>query len=152
IALTKTIPIISRSGDPLGQGIVTNLARPGANVTAIANVVSPESEGKVLSVLAEVVPAARRVAYISAGPEEQPVAATQGYIAAAKEAASKLGLSMTTAIARVPTDEQSYDQVFAIAAAAGAEMLQFGIHAAFNVDAKIIARLALESRLPAISP
>jgi len=33
---TSTIPIVMTSGDPLGSGLVANLARPGGNVTGMS--------------------------------------------------------------------------------------------------------------------
>ena len=37
MALTSTIPMVSLSGDPLGAGLVSNLAHPGGNLTAVAS-------------------------------------------------------------------------------------------------------------------
>lgn len=59
---TKTIPIIMTAvGDPVGLGIVTNLARPGGNVTGFSNM-SGDLAAKRLALLKEAVPAAKRVA------------------------------------------------------------------------------------------
>ena len=47
---TQTIPIVmATSGDPLGTGVVSGLARPGGNVTGLSN--SPELVGKQLELL-----------------------------------------------------------------------------------------------------
>ena len=35
-AATTTVPIVAIMGDPIGEGIVTNLARPGANITGVS--------------------------------------------------------------------------------------------------------------------
>src|SRR6266851_6003078 len=35
-AATTTVPIIAIMGDPIAEGIVTNLARPGANITGVS--------------------------------------------------------------------------------------------------------------------
>ena len=58
---TKTIPIVFHGvGDPVAQGIVASLARPGGNITGLASL-SPEVGGKRLELLKEVVPTASRV-------------------------------------------------------------------------------------------
>jgi len=59
---TKTIPIVMTSvGDPVGVGLVTNLARPGGNVTGLSNM-SGDLAGKRLELLKEAVPKAKRIA------------------------------------------------------------------------------------------
>jgi putative ABC transport system substrate-binding protein len=58
---TTTIPIILwGAGDPVRTGLVETLARPGGNVTGMS-IVSTEIDAKRLSLLREVLPAARRV-------------------------------------------------------------------------------------------
>jgi putative ABC transport system substrate-binding protein len=58
---TKTIPIVFHGvGDPVAQGIVASLARPGGNITGLTSL-SPEVGGKRLELLKEVVPTASRV-------------------------------------------------------------------------------------------
>ena len=59
---TKTIPIVMASvGNPVGNGFVASLARPGGNITGIATL-QDEVLGKLIGVLHEVAPGARRVA------------------------------------------------------------------------------------------
>ena len=61
---TTTIPIVwGTIGDPLGIGIVTNLAHPGANVTGFSSRAA-ELEAKRLQLLKEVVPGLSRVAIL----------------------------------------------------------------------------------------
>ena len=61
---TATIPIVMGViGDPLGSGIVTNLARPSGNITGCALRVA-ELEAKRLQLLKEVVPELSRVAIL----------------------------------------------------------------------------------------
>jgi putative tryptophan/tyrosine transport system substrate-binding protein len=61
---TTTIPIVMGTvGDPLGSGIVTNLARPGANVTGSSSRAA-ELEAKRLQLLNEAVPGLSRVAIL----------------------------------------------------------------------------------------
>ena len=61
---TATIPIVMGAiGDPLGSGIVTNLARPDANVTGFSSLAA-ELEAKRLELLKEAVPGLSRVAIL----------------------------------------------------------------------------------------
>ena len=61
---TTTIPVVMGAvGDPLGIGIVTNLARPGANITGFSSRAA-ELEAKRLQLLKEVVPGLSRVAIL----------------------------------------------------------------------------------------
>jgi putative tryptophan/tyrosine transport system substrate-binding protein len=61
---SKTIPIVmAASADPVGAGLVASLARPGGNVTGFSRV-GPETDGKRLELLKEILPAIKRVAFI----------------------------------------------------------------------------------------
>jgi putative tryptophan/tyrosine transport system substrate-binding protein len=58
----RTTPIIFiQAGDPVGSGLVANLARPGGNLTGFTNYV-PSMGGKWLELLKEVAPRLARVA------------------------------------------------------------------------------------------
>jgi len=59
---TSTIPIVmTQVGDPVGDGFVASLARPGGNITGLSTL-SPEISGKRLELLKEIVPKLSRVA------------------------------------------------------------------------------------------
>jgi len=59
---TSTIPIVfAVAGDPVGNGLVASLARPGGNVTGLS-LLQTETAGKRLELLREVVPGLRRLA------------------------------------------------------------------------------------------
>lgn len=61
---SRTIPIVvASSGDPLGSGLVESLARPGGNVTGLSQI-APETVGKRLELLKEIVPRLVRVAVL----------------------------------------------------------------------------------------
>ena len=61
---TSTIPIIMAvSADPVGDGLVASLARPGGNITGLSIMV-PELAGKRLDLLREAVPGLSRVAVL----------------------------------------------------------------------------------------
>jgi ABC-type uncharacterized transport system substrate-binding protein len=64
---TSVIPIVFASaGDPVGNGLVTSLARPGGNVTGLSNETA-DLAGKRLELLREVVPSLRRLAILANG-------------------------------------------------------------------------------------
>ena len=66
--LTSTIPIVfMQVGDPVDAGFVTNLARPGGNITGFSPF-EPDMGGKWLGVLKEVAPNLRRAAVLF-GPD-----------------------------------------------------------------------------------
>jgi putative tryptophan/tyrosine transport system substrate-binding protein len=64
-AATSTIPIVmAQDSDPIGNGFVASLARPGGNITGLSRL-SPELSGKRLEILKEVIPTLSRVAVCS---------------------------------------------------------------------------------------
>lgn len=64
IDATRQIPIVlTQVGDPVGSGFVTNLARPGGNVTGVSNVIA-DFASKRLEILKEMIPSGRRIAAI----------------------------------------------------------------------------------------
>jgi putative tryptophan/tyrosine transport system substrate-binding protein len=59
---TSTIPIVMAfDTDPVGNGFVASLARPGGNITGLSTL-APEISGKQLELLKEIVPKLSRVA------------------------------------------------------------------------------------------
>ena len=64
ISATKTVPIVMvEVGDPIATGFVTNLARPGGNVTGVSLMLLDLTQ-KRLALLNEAVPRATRIAVI----------------------------------------------------------------------------------------
>jgi ABC-type uncharacterized transport system substrate-binding protein len=61
---TRTIPIIAITDDILGAGLISNLSRPGGNITGLT-ILSPELSAKRLEVLKGVFPTITRVAALS---------------------------------------------------------------------------------------
>src|SRR5204863_9364126 len=61
---TTTVPLVMGAiGDPVGSGVVTSLAHPGANVTGFSSRAA-ELEAKRLQLLKEVVPGLSRAAIL----------------------------------------------------------------------------------------
>ena len=62
---TATIPVVMAvSRDPVGAKFIASLARPGGNITGLANDTAPEIIGKNLALLKEAVPRISRVTYL----------------------------------------------------------------------------------------
>jgi putative ABC transport system substrate-binding protein len=61
---SNTIPIVmAQDSDPVGNGFVASLARPGGNITGLSNL-APEITGKQLELLKETIPKLSRVAVL----------------------------------------------------------------------------------------
>lgn len=89
-AATATIPIVFVAvADPVGNGLVPSLARPGGNITGITHIVA-ELTGKRLQLLKEIVPSASRIAVL-VNPDD-PNATVQ--IQNAEAAARSLGVQL----------------------------------------------------------
>jgi ABC-type uncharacterized transport system substrate-binding protein len=90
--VTPVIPIVFALGlDPLGSGLVANLARPGGNVTGVS-FQSVDIAGKRVELLHEIVPHLRRLAILVNVGNPQSVLE----MGAAQAAARMLGLEVAT--------------------------------------------------------
>ena len=88
---TASIPIVMvATGDPVGQGFVESLARPGGNITGVAFDVGPEITAKQVQLLKEAVPKASRLAVL--WNPASPVLHT--YFNAIQVEAKRLGVSI----------------------------------------------------------
>jgi putative ABC transport system substrate-binding protein len=94
---TRTIPIVFASlSDPIGSGLVSNLARPEGNLTGFTTF-EYSLAGKWLGLLREIVPRMMRAAIIF-NPDSAPFVAN--YVKPAEEAAHKLGVELTAVAVR----------------------------------------------------
>jgi putative ABC transport system substrate-binding protein len=140
---TSTVPIVMAvSGDPVGTGAVSNLARPGGNITGFS-LMSAELAGLRLGVLKEVVPNAKRVGVLY-NPSEPP---TQMELRETETAAQKLGLTLQPLAAR-STDALA--QLFDDASKGGCDALIAFAHGFAFFNRKRIADLAAQHSLPAM--
>ena len=88
--LTQSVPIIALGiPDPVADGVVSNLARPGGNITGITTTPDPGFAAKRLELLKGAVPSISRVAYLSQKAEWESSTGT-----AARGAAKSLGLTL----------------------------------------------------------
>src|SRR5262245_41849764 len=97
---TSVIPIVfAAAGDPVGNGLVASLARPGTNVTGLSNQV-PDLAGKRVEMLREIVPRLRRLATL--GNVGNPASVLE--LAEVQAAARTLGLEVAAADMRRAED------------------------------------------------
>ena len=140
---TTTIPIVMQSAaDPVGSGFVTNLARPGGNVTGMT-LLSTELAAKRLQMLQELVPRSRRTALLAL----DNAFATPLLVNAMKSAARQLQLELVVQLVKVDED---LVPAFAAFDKAGAETLVVQTSPFAAARREKIAELAARHRLPAI--
>lgn len=103
-AVTTTVPIVALGvPDPVGDGLVQSLARPGGNVTGLTIHVGSESEVKRRQLLKEMLPGVSRVAYLG-GKKNKDWAGIWGK--SARQRAQALGVKL--ALARTGRDLASH--------------------------------------------
>ena len=144
---TKTVPIVFTVTDSLAYGLVTNLRRPGGNATGVNTTASLDIEGKRLELLHDLVPAARRIAYLI-----QPSYWDGAYGPVVRDAAARQGLTLDVALMEVPGDEAAYRRAIDGARARGAEAL---LVAATGENLSPIAQIggiAAAAGLPSVGP
>jgi putative ABC transport system substrate-binding protein len=142
---TVTIPIVMGfDGDPVGNGFVASLARPGGNITGLATL-APEISGKQLELLKEIVPRLSRVAVL--GTSTQSGSAQS--LRETERAAQAFGVQLQ--YLDVP-DPKDIGTAFQAATKGRAEAVLVLQSAVLIPQRKQIADLAIKSRLPAIYP
>jgi len=138
---TRTIPIVmAQDTDPLGNGFVASLARPGGNITGLSNV-APEISGKRIEILKELVPKLSRVAVL--GMSSNPGNALS--LRETELAAHSLGLQTSFLDIRHSKDVESASRSAAMEHAEAILVLNFP-----PLFRKDIRELAAKRRLPAI--
>ena len=140
---TKAIPIVMLSvGDPVASGFVASVARPGGNITGLANIAT-ELVGKQLQLLREVLPNVSLVTVL--WNPTNPSNASQLREAAA--AARALGVRVQPLEAQGPSD---IDRAFVVMTKDRAGALLVLSDSMFIAQRERIADLATKSRLPAV--
>ncbi|HEY6753614.1 MAG TPA: ABC transporter substrate-binding protein [Pseudolabrys sp.] len=140
--VTSVVPIVFPSaGDPVGNKLVTSLARPGGNVTGLS-VQSSDLAQKVVELLRELLPNLRRLAILY--HIGNPVTALQ--TDAVKSAAGRLGLDV--AIAEVRRAEDIAPAIEALKDRA--EALIVPSEPLYNTNRIQISSWALKAQLPTI--
>jgi len=141
-AATTTIPIVfEMGGDPVRVGIVSNLARPGGNITGVTNlnvVVAP----KRLELLHEMVPNARVMTLLIDPTDPTSAETTTRDVQAV---ARSIGLELHVLNA---STERDFDAIFANVVQLRAGGLVIGASALFISQAEQLAALAVRYAVP----
>jgi putative ABC transport system substrate-binding protein len=140
---TSTIPIVMAiSGDAVATGLVSNLARPEANVTG-STFFLPELNAKRLEVLREACPSISHPTALSNpdNPVSKPI------IPAMQSAATALRL--TLGVARIHSLSE-FDRAFLAMAGSPVDSVVVTEDGEFAPNFRTIAALALQNKLPSI--
>src|SRR5262245_33650316 len=142
--VTRTMPIVMAGfGDPVAEGFVASLARPGGNITGLSWL-TPEVAGKRLELLHQVLPKLTRVAVLL-DPNDTVAVVERSAIATAAHAT---GVTIETFEAQNPA---TLPAVFAAIKKARAEALVVVYTARTVGQEGQIANLATVNRLPLVS-
>ena len=142
---TRSIPILfANIADPVGSGIVGNLAKPHGNVTGFT-AVEYAIVGKWLELLKEIAPRTERVA-LTHNPD---VVFSQSFIRALQQAAPTFGVQVVPAETRNPADIERAIDAFARGPNGGLLVVPEFTASTYRA---VIFRKALENRLPAVYP
>ena len=137
---TRTIPVVMAfSGDPIGEGFVAGMARPGRNITGLSASVA-EMATKRMEFLKAIVPAMSRVAFLAnAATVRQAISGTEA-------AGRTLGVQVSTVLVRNPS---GLDDAFSTVEKARVGGLIVDL--TLQDQWKQIVQFALKSRLPTMS-
>ncbi|MBI2360431.1 MAG: ABC transporter substrate-binding protein [Deltaproteobacteria bacterium] len=137
---TRTIPIVLCIGDPVREGFVASLARPGGNITGLASIATDLS-GKRLELLKETVPGLTRVGVLWDGGDQGAAANFKD----TKAVAQALRVQVQSLEVRSPKDFESAIKAATVGRAQGLIALQAALIRSHQTR---IVELATKSRLP----
>jgi ABC-type uncharacterized transport system substrate-binding protein len=149
---TSTIPLVMITGtDPVANGLVASLDRPGGNVTGFLNI-SPAAYGKMVDLIKQLVP---NVAHIGVllNPASASAAIALNDI---RQSGERLGVQIQPLEIRsnsgVTAAANEIPSAFDAAAAASADaVIVIGDTALFNPNQQRIAALAIQKRIPLVT-
>ena len=141
---SSTIPIVfAGSGDPVGSGFVSSLARPGGNITGLS-IMAPDLNGKRLELLKEAFPKVVRVAFLWEGGARGNQTLTE-----TEAAAKALSVKLLSLEVRSLDD---FDSAFARAKRDGAQALITVAGPLVNTQQSQVLDFAAKNRMPAMYP
>jgi len=143
--VTSTIPIVmAQDNDPVGNGFVASLARPGGNITGLATF-APELSAKRLELLKEIVPKLSRVAVFG-------TSANPGNAQSLKEIEAAAGAFKIQLQQQDVLESKDIEPAFRAAANGRIDTIIVLVSSVLNSNRKRVAELAAKNRLPVIYP
>jgi putative ABC transport system substrate-binding protein len=143
---THTVPIVfTVVSEPVAQGFVVSLARPGANITGFSNL-EPSIGGKWLQLLKEIAPQVSRVT-VMGNPETAPF--NVAFAQAAETVARSLAVNVTSAAVRARSDIETVLTMLGREPGGG---LIINTDTFNFANRDLIVALATRQRVPAIYP
>ena len=146
-SLQASIPLVFVYADPVSEGLVASIARPGGNVTGVSTDAGLEILGKRLSILKEAVPTLSNPYYLTVKIDWETAAG-----AAIRSAAEGLGLTISAIPIDGTIDDNAYERVFAAMRAASADGLIVSVASEISTFSRIVVRLANQFKIPAVYP
>jgi len=141
---TETVPIVfTTAADPVQIGLVSNMNRPGGNVTGVTQLDAALGP-KRLELAHELVPAASSIALLLNKGDPMRI---EQLLKEAQEAATRMQLELH---ARRAHDDAELEAAFADFAQSKERVLVIGADAYFNSRSKLLADLCQRHSLPAI--
>lgn len=142
---TGTIPIVfTSSGDPVATGLVASLAHPGGNVTGLSRV-GPDLSVKKVELLKEIMPKISRVAFVW-NPDN---AANALALKETEAAAGEVRWQVQSVEVRGP---HQFEAAFSAMSKARAPAVIVQSDQSFRGRLSLLARLAVENKLPTMLP
>ena len=144
---TTTIPIVATLDDPVAEGLVSSLARPGTNLTGVTVDAGLELYGKRLALLVEVRPNASVVGYLSSSHNWKRAAG-----AAVREASQQARITLTHLDLGDSVNEATYSAAFRSMENSRIDALLVSDEPEHNANAKTLTSLAANALIPTMYP
>ena len=144
---TRTVPIVMFASNPVEDGLVQSLARPGGNITGLAMSTGPENLVKQVQLLKEIFPNITRVAFLTT-----KVGWDIYWKEGREEAARVLGVKFLFAEHTFGTGLEHYGGAFALIARERPQALLVGLSPANFANRQMIIDFAAKNALPAAYP
>jgi putative ABC transport system substrate-binding protein len=140
---TADLPIVFGAADPIGTGLVTNLARPGGNLTGVSSMIA-DLEAKRVDLLREALPGTTSIAYVASSRD--PAAA--GFLSQARAAGERQGTVVEAVMVDSPDEVDA--RLAAVAASGTRAVIVQPLFTLSTFSARRVAEATLRHGIAAI--